>query len=498
MFITNSQGQITGTKDGEFIHEIPNSYVNSLGEEEIYLVPANDVYNIEIHGTGDGEFSFLPEFSSWNESRVFGYVNTLVNPTTVAYLEIDPNMIEYILEIDYDGDNVIDETITPNIGLSLSSPNAIQPLKLNTTLNYGIEIKNEGDQGNTFNLKYEVPNGWTGSLSQDVVTLGPKETKTVIFSVDVPDAEIKDYKMRITASSEDGLNAFMTLIASAKPELTVTNLSMVYGEGKEVILSCDASNLGLSDANNVLIRFYNGKPENNNLIGEKTMNLASEETQEVSVSWTTEDGIYNIYTVIDPENTIEESSEYNNTTFNQFIIDRTPPEANIKYNTETEDIEVIGVDNIDEDVDVSYEEYTEKFTVKENDLPKDMEKEFKKRGFRTYRIYTLEDDSGNTLKMKMLYLKLGKVIYTKIVELNYNGEVKTPQKNSFSIVSLYWRGKLKTLVQTLRIDKEFVNVVYNARRDKSIITTKGGIEKRDGLVLVVVTTEEGYLGYILQ
>jgi len=502
MFITNSEGYITGIKDGEFIQEIPDSYVNSIGEEEIYLVLANDTYTVKIHGTGDGEFNFIPEFSSWDESRVFGFTDTLVTSNTIAYSEIDPNMTEYTLEIDYDGDNVIDETVTPNIGLSLSSPNAIQPLKLNTTLNYDIEIKNEGDQENTFNLEYDLPNGWTGTLSQDIVTLGPKETKSITFLVNVPDVEIKDYEMRITAFSDNGLNAFITLMASAKPELTISNLSMAYNEN-EVILSCDASNLGLLDAENIKVQFYNGKPENNNLIGEQTISLASEETKNVSVSWITEDGIYNIYAVIDPDNTMEETSEYNNTIFKTFTIDRTPPEANIKFNTETEDIEVIGVDNIDEDVDVSYEEYTEKFTGEdetEDDLDEffeDMETEFKKRGFRTYRIYTLEDDSGNTLKMKMLYLKLRKVIYTKVVELNYNGELKTPQKNSFSIVSIYWRGELKNLVQHLRIDREFVNVVYNARRDESIITTKGGIERREGVMLVVMKTKEGNLSYIL-
>ncbi|MHA1627412.1 MAG: hypothetical protein ACTSYT_05990, partial [Candidatus Asgardarchaeia archaeon] len=123
--------------------------------------------------------------------------------------------------------------------------------------------------------------------------------------------------------------------------------------------------------------------------------------------------------------------EYNNTIFNQLTIDRTPPEARIIFDTETQDIEVIGIDDFDKDVVVSYEEYTEKFTGKEDDLSKDMEKEFKKRGFITYRLYTLEDDSGNTLKMKMLYLKLRNVLYTKIVELTYNGEITTPQRNAF-------------------------------------------------------------------
>jgi len=84
------------------------------------------------------------------------------------------------------------------------------------------------------------------------------------------------------------------------------------------------------------------------------------------------------------------------------------------------------------------------------------------------------------------------------LQLNYNNELKTLQRNAFGIVSIYQRGKLKHLVQTLRIDREFVNVVYNARRDESIITTKGGIERREGFVLVIVKTEEGNLSYTLE
>ncbi|MEA1993054.1 MAG: CARDB domain-containing protein [Euryarchaeota archaeon] len=508
MYVTNSKGQITGTKDSEFIHEIPDSYVNSLGEEERYLVPANDVYNVEINGTGDGTFNFIPEYSSWNESRVFGYTDIPVTPRTTAYTEMSPTMTEYTLEIDHDGDNVIDETVTPNLGVSLSSPNAIQPLQPNTTLNYEIEITNDGNQQETFNLGYELPNDWTGSLSQDTVTVGPKETTTVTLSANVPDVEVKDYELRITASSEDGLNTFLTLIASAKPELTVSNLSIEYNEN-EVLLSCDASNLGLLDVNNVKVQFYNGKPENNNLIGEKTITLASEETKNINVPWNVEDGIYNVYAVIDPENAVSESAEYNNKTFKQFTIDRRPPEANIKFNTETQDIEVIGVDNIDENVDVSYEEYTEKFTGKHgknkmDDLFDEIEdfgvpfNKIKRMRCRTYRIYTLTDDAGNTLKMKMLYLKLRRVIYTKIVELSYNEELTTPQRNAFGIVSIYRRGELKHLVQHLRVQRELVNVTYNARQDRSIIVTREGIEKREGLVLIVIGTEKGTLRYMLE
>ncbi|MEA1993592.1 MAG: CARDB domain-containing protein, partial [Euryarchaeota archaeon] len=516
MFIANSQGQITGTKNGEFIQEIPDSYVNSLGEQERYLILMNDRYTVEINGTGTGEFDFSAAFTLWNKSNIWGYTDIPVTPSTTAYTEMSPTMTEYIIEIDHDGDSIIDETITPNMGVSLSSPNVIQPLQLNTTLNYEIEITNEGDQQETFTLDYDLPNDWTGSLSQETITVGPKETKTITLSVNVPDTEIKDYELRITASSEGGLNTFLTLLSAAKPELCLSSLNMEYNEN-EVILSCDASNLGLLDVDNVKVQFYNGKPDNN-LIGEKIISLASEETKNVSVPWTAEDGIYNIYAVIDPDNTITESAEYNNTTFKQFTIDRTPPEANIKFNTETQDIEVIGIDDFDKDVEVSYEECTEKLADEDDDEDEDntfedeieieddlfeemeiddLDELFEERGFRTYRVYTLKDDAGNMLKMKMLYLKHRRAIYTRIVELSYNEELTTPQRNAFGIVSIYRRGELKRLVQHLRIQRDMVNVNYNAKKDRSIITREG-VEKRDGLVLIVMRTEEGKLSYRLE
>jgi len=63
---------------------------------------------------------------------------------------------------------------------------------------------------------------------------------------------------------------------------------------------------------------------------------------------------------------------------------------NPRFDTETKDIDVVGIDNLDEDVEITYEEYTEKS--------------------KTYRIYELKDDTGNVLKMKMEYKKAIKYI----------------------------------------------------------------------------------------
>lgn len=76
--------------------------------------------------------------------------------------------------------------------------------------------------------------------------------------------------------------------------------------------------------------------------------------------------------------------------------------------------------------------------------------------------------------------------------------LETPQRNAFSIVPHYWRGKLKNLVQQLKIDTEDITVKYNPKKDESIITINDVEEKRDGMVLVIITTEEGDLKYVLE
>ncbi len=167
--------------------------------------------------------------------------------------------------------------------------------------------------------------------------------------------------------------------------------------------------------------------------------------------------------------------EYNNTIFNQFSIDRTPPEARITFNTETQGIEVIGVDNIDDNVDVSYEEYNEKG--------------------KSYRVYELRDDTGNTLEITKKYKKRPNTLDIEILELTYNSETTTPQKNNFHIVSVYKKGKLKNLVQHLKVAKGNIKVKYFPKKDESIITING---ERERLVLIVLRTEKGTLRYSVE
>jgi len=55
---TDSQGRRVGTVDGNVINEIPKAEVMSAGEVEMYLLPQDSGYSVEISGTDSGEMDF--------------------------------------------------------------------------------------------------------------------------------------------------------------------------------------------------------------------------------------------------------------------------------------------------------------------------------------------------------------------------------------------------------------------------------------------------------
>ena len=55
---TDSSGRRVGTIDGRVVNEIPGAEVVSSGEVEIYILPTDLEYNLEIVGTGSGEVGF--------------------------------------------------------------------------------------------------------------------------------------------------------------------------------------------------------------------------------------------------------------------------------------------------------------------------------------------------------------------------------------------------------------------------------------------------------
>jgi subtilase family serine protease len=176
------------------------------------------------------------------------------------------------------------------------------------------------------------------------------------------------------------MTADLDLIASSKAELAVESVA-IDCKGEEVILETLVTDMGLQDAGNVKVQFFNGPPSSDSLLGEQIIQLLSGESVASSIDCVLPDGLYTFHIVLDPDDLISESCEYNNELSVKYLLDRTPPEAEIFFDPTIEDLAVRGVDNLDLSVDIPV---TEK--VIKN---------------RTVRTYVLTDDAENTTKLQL-------------------------------------------------------------------------------------------------
>jgi hypothetical protein len=160
------------------------------------------------------------------------------------------------------------------------------------------------------------------------------------------------------------------------------------------------------------------------------------------------------------------------------LLDRTPPEAEIFFDPENEDLAVRGVDNLDPFVDISV---TEK--VIKN---------------RTIRTYTLTDNAGNTTELQIDIKLNNHEIKAEIIDLKYNDESVTLPKNSFKIEHVIEDGNIKMLNQFLVIGDAKVHLIYSKTNNQTKIITNGVEEIHEGVSLVVFRTEIGHFTYQIQ
>jgi hypothetical protein len=197
MLITNMAGQRLGFIEGEFVQDIPNSYVQEYGEEEFYVIEGADQYTVEISGTGDGIFDFICASRLWNVTEILKYRGVPVNALTRAVLLPGSDLS---LNVDADDDGTTDFFVFP-VSIELSSPQPIKPLQVGTEMIYEIVLVNNGDPS-IFLLEVDPPLNWSYVLSSNAVFLNPNESATILLSVTSPlDSPAEDYTIRMEVTS---------------------------------------------------------------------------------------------------------------------------------------------------------------------------------------------------------------------------------------------------------------------------------------------------------
>ncbi|MGC1120765.1 MAG: CARDB domain-containing protein, partial [Candidatus Methanofastidiosia archaeon] len=476
MLITNSAGQKLGFVNGEFVQEIPNAFVQDCDEEEFYIIQGIDQYHVVVTGTGKGTFDLVCVTSLWNTTRTMKYKDVPVTASTRAVLDLG---LDSSLNVDTDLDGVTDLTVLP-ASVDLSSQSSIRPLQVGGEMTYELTLFNGGDSS-TFLLEADAPLSWSYTLSSETVSLNTGESATILLRVTSPsDIPVQDYTIRVEATSleDDDMTADMILTASSKAELTPWEITISPLGEDDIALTASVSNMGLLPANNVKTQFSADSPSGKALLGEQTVSIPSGEAISVSIHCSLPDDFYTFYVSVDPDNLVYESSESNNESFIQYLLDRTPPEAELFFDIRSEDIRVRGVDNLRSSVEVSIVEESKKN--------------------RMIRTYTLTDDSGNSTELIIEIQHTGKEIKSEVTGLKYNNRPVSLPENQLKIEYLVEENDIKKLNQSLLIGDIHIHMIYHRTKDYTQVIVDGKEENKQGVFLVHLQTYKGSFHYALE
>ncbi|CAD7769060.1 Periplasmic copper-binding protein (NosD) [Candidatus Methanoperedenaceae archaeon GB37] len=110
--ITDQYGR-TISDDGT--NEIPNASMLVMNDTKIFYLPANLTYTTEIDAYDTGTFNFTRVSPVGNNISITKFENISITASTEASVEILPNVTNYTMRIDYDGDGEIDEEKSPDV-----------------------------------------------------------------------------------------------------------------------------------------------------------------------------------------------------------------------------------------------------------------------------------------------------------------------------------------------------------------------------------------------
>jgi len=346
-----------------------------------------------------------------------------------------------------------------------------------------------GYNGTVWNTTIVYPDG---SDSYDVVS---QNIKDKIVELGVPDIAVSIRSDAEITSTEKESNNLILIGTPSENELTgyVNNkrieLGMTaYFEGEEIIDLWDNITYCEGGLIEALDNPYDGI--STWMVGPVVWLVSGTSTKATKVA---------------SEVLIEEPNRLNR--FWAIIPDEEPPEAEVMFNSHTLEIDVLGTDNLDEDVEVTSEE-----TIFDGCA---------------IRNYTLTDDCQNalTLTLKLMDKNMTmddlktmnyadnvilsileseekdkitklKIKEARILALAYNDEEKEVPWNKMRIIYLLKEDELKILIQNIKVQEQFsIFALYNAKINKTILIVNGNVKLIDGLAMVKLLTDNGDLTY---
>ncbi len=168
--ITDQYGR---TIDDQGTNEIPGADVEVIGGEKIFYLPPDLTYQVDIDAYDTGDFTLMEASPVTTDVRlrlINRFDGIPVISETKATLEIAPDEMDRIMEIDYDGDGVIDEEKSPDASEMIGDatpPSAVTDLAASdpTCNSMTLTWTAPGDDGNT-----GIANGYDIRYSTSPIT----------------------------------------------------------------------------------------------------------------------------------------------------------------------------------------------------------------------------------------------------------------------------------------------------------------------------------------
>jgi len=362
-YVCDSEGRRTGiSEDGEIFQEIPQTYylnfstfsvgssalqpnniqgIISYNPEELTvtlregkIVPFKEKY------FGVNEVNRMFNISIKNQEldvlTTISYHNLSITENSTATIHLNRTVTNYSIEVDSNGDNFTDVMIEPELVETNYAPSATISSPLNdSTYVHGDEITFIGTgtdpEDGVLNASSLV---WTSDMN-GIIDFG-NEFNTTNLS---PGA----HTITLMANdSADLVDTDSVKIVINAPDLTLNSSNIVFlnsnpTEGDVITINATVHNIGLVNATNVSVRFFDGITEFE--IGNITLDTAQAgENATVSVTWDTtgKGGKHSIGVRIDSEDSIEEMNETNNRASKSILINEGQPQISF-FDTEASD-----------------------------------------------------------------------------------------------------------------------------------------------------------------
>ena len=351
----DSEGRHTGMdENGNVVREIPETYyIGNYGgtpnlEGIIFYDPDEDykltvtlkngsivpltTKELQMQTSENELFNLSITNQTEDYLTTISYYNVTITENTTATVKLNKTMPNYTMEIDYDGDEITDETKDPDSIETNYAPTAtiISP-ENNSIIVHGDEITFTG----------------TGTDPED----GILANSSLVWASDIYGIigignEFNTYNLspgrhNITLRVNDSAGLIGTdsmEIQINAPDLTLNSSDILFSNpnpaaGEIITINATIRNIGLINATNVNVQFYDGILEFQ--ISNVTIStIRAGESGTVNATWDTTGkmGKHSISVAIDLDDSIEEMNETNNQASKSVVVNENHlPIANFTY-----------------------------------------------------------------------------------------------------------------------------------------------------------------------